>query len=127
MKKSVNAVAWFEIPVRDFERARAFYSAIYGYDMPESSNNGTRMGFLPCDFQAGGVGGTIILADGYEPSDQGTLVYLAAGDDLQFVLDRVEPAGGKVLREKTRISAEIGYYAEILDTEGNRLALHSRA
>jgi hypothetical protein len=37
----------------------------------------------------------------------------------------VEAAGGKVLVPKTQISEDYGYMAMFLDTEGNRIALHS--
>ena len=62
--------------------------------------------------------------DGVEPSDQGTTVYLNAGHDLGVHLARVEKAGGKVLMPKTDIG-ENGFMAQILDTEGNKVALHS--
>ena len=38
----------------------------------------------------------------------------------------MEAAGGKVVESKTKISDEHGYMALIIDTEGNRVALHSR-
>ncbi len=57
----------------------------------------------------------------------GTLVYFTASSgDLSIELSRVEGAGGKVLQEKTLITEEIGYMGLFLDTEGNRIAIHSR-
>jgi hypothetical protein len=37
----------------------------------------------------------------------------------------VEAAGGKILVPKTEISPDYGFMAVFLDTEGNRIALHS--
>ncbi len=63
----------------------------------------------------------------YKPSTDGVLVYLTAhSGDLTNELSRVEAAGGKVLQPKTKISDEYGFMALIIDSEGNRIALHSR-
>jgi len=59
------------------------------------------------------------------PSANGTLVYLNGDPDLQPILSRVPGAGGKVLLEKTDIGGGLGFMAHILDSEGNRVALHS--
>ncbi|WP_269531435.1 VOC family protein [Chitinimonas sp. BJYL2] len=119
-----NAINWFEIPVEDFDRAKRFYSAIFAYEMPEWPMEGLRMGVLP--HTDAGVGGTIIHVPGfYKPSQDGVLIYLNGGDDLSVVLDRVEPAGGKVQIAKRLITEEIGYMGVFTDSEGNRIALHS--
>ena len=123
-----NALNWFEIPVNDFNRAKKFYENIFNYEMPESTMGDTRMGFFLYDMPAGKVGGAIVLnLQFYSPSENGTLIYLNAQPDLQIVLDRVQNAGGTILRPKTIISEEqnLGYWALLRDTEGNRIALHS--
>jgi len=121
-----NAVTWFEIPVSDFARAKKFYSQIFNFDMQENKMGDKLMGFFQCDFMQGGIGGAIVESPDLQTGENGSVVYLYAGDDLQIVLDRVETAGGKVLQAKALMSKEIGYTAFFLDTEGNRLALHSR-
>ena len=123
-----NALNWFEIPVSDFNRAKKFYENIFNYEMPESIMGDTRMGFFLYDMPAGKVGGAIVLnGQFYSPSENGSLIYLNAQPDLQIILDRVENAGGTILRPKTIISEEqnLGYWALLKDTEGNRVALHS--
>lgn len=123
-----NALNWFEIPVSDFDRAKKFYETIFNYQMPESMMGDTRMGFFLYDFQGGKVGGAIVLNQAfYSPSDKGALIYLNAQPDLAIILNRVEAAGGSILQPKTIISEEqnLGYWALIKDTEGNRVALHS--
>lgn len=124
MEMTPNAISWFEIPVEDFARAKSFYSAIFDFAMPEMQMGPNTMGFLLHE-QGKGVGGAIVKGDGYVPSKQGALVFLAAGSDLAVVLSRVAPAGGSVLHPKTQISPEYGYFALVIDSEGNRVGLHS--
>lgn len=124
MEMNVNALNWFELPATDFARAKAFYSAIFDFSMPESQMGPNTMGFLLHE-QGKGVGGAIVQGQGYVPSRDGTLVYLAAGKDLSVVLDRVVRAGGSIVLGKTQISPEHGYFALMLDTEGNKVGLHS--
>jgi predicted enzyme related to lactoylglutathione lyase len=63
--------------------------------------------------------------DFYTPSSNGSLIYLNCDPDLQHVLDKVEKAGGKIIIPKTLVGPDLGYWALMLDTEGNRMALHS--
>jgi uncharacterized protein len=120
MKNSIN---WFEIPVLDFERAVKFYSEIFNYNMPVTEMMGYNMAFF--EVESGGVGGALVFGDGYFPSHKGTLVYLNAQPDLMVALNKVEMAGGKILVPKTLINEQLGYFAFITDTEGNKVALHS--
>jgi len=126
MEMVKDAINWFEIPVADFERGKKFYESIFDFEMPVMEMGPNMMGFLLCDAKAGGVGGAIVRGEGCTPSQQGSLVYLNGGSDLSIVLGRVEPAGGKVVLPKTLINEEIGYFAIFTDSEGNRVALHSR-
>jgi predicted enzyme related to lactoylglutathione lyase len=121
-----NAINWFEIPATDIERARKFYESIFSFEMPELDiGDGLKMALFPAE--SGTVGGTIIQNDDwYKPSDtKGPLLYLNANPDLQKVLDRVEEAGGEIIIPKRLITEENGYMAVIIDSEGNRVALHS--
>jgi predicted enzyme related to lactoylglutathione lyase len=121
-----NAINWFEIPVADFDRAKKFYEIIFGYQMHDSMMGPKRMGFFVYDFKAGKIGGAIVYEPGaYSPRDNGALIYFNCQPNLQPVLERVEGAGGKILTGKTIISEQIGFHAIVLDTEGNRIALHS--
>lgn len=124
MAELKSAINWFEIPAVDFDRAVRFYSEIYAFDMPTRDMGHIKMGFFQHE-QGNGIGGAIVSGDGYVPSADGSKLYLNAGSDLLTVLDRVADAGGTVVMEKTQISPEIGYFAIIEDTEGNRVYLHS--
>lgn len=118
-----NAINWFEIPATDFIRAKKFYETILGGEIMEMPFPNGRYGMLPADMQ-NGVGGGLAQGEGFEPSDKGTVVYLNGGDDLSVSLSRVEQAGGKIILPKTSIGQN-GFMAHFIDTEGNRVALHS--
>jgi hypothetical protein len=121
--KPVNAINWFEIPVMDYNRAASFYSTILGTKLDFMEFGGTKMGMI--QGKNGGVGGAIVQGDNCVPTDKGTLVYLNGGNDLSKVLSRVEGAGGRVVLPKTMITKEYGYMAIFIDTEGNKIGLHS--
>lgn len=118
-----NMINWFEIPAANFDRAVAFYREILGVEISESEMMGTRMGFFPADDSS--VSGAIVQGEGNVPSTDGSLLYLNGGSDLTNVLDRIESAGGSIILGKTEIAPEVGYFALFLDSEGNRVALHS--
>lgn len=119
-----NLISWFEIPASDFSRAVGFYKNILTIEIQEADMFGTKMGFMPTD--GSNVSGAIVAGEDYQPSMEGVTVYLNGGSDLQVVLDKVENNGGKIIVPKTQISAEMGYFAMFIDTEGNKLALHSK-
>ena len=118
-----NLVSFFEIPASDFKRAVEFYSGILGVEINETEMFGTKMGFLPSDGE--NVSGAIVEGEDYKPSPDGVTVYLNSGENLQVALDKVEKSGGTVIVPKTQISPQMGYFAMFIDTEGNKLALHS--
>lgn len=120
--KLKNYINWFEIPVYDFDRAVGFYNNIYSIQMETSESNGYSMAYFPTQT---GIGGAVVCGDGCVPSNTGPLLYLNAGKDLENVLSKVEEFGGRIIMTKTLINEDAGYFALFLDTEGNRLALHS--
>ena len=119
-----NLVVWFEIPVNDFVRAKKFYSEILQAEVKEEKMGDDLMGLFLTEKE--GSSGAIVKGKGHEPGEKGTIVYLNGGEDLQIILDKIEPAGGKIVVPKTLITEEHGYFAWFLDTEGNRLALWSK-
>lgn len=121
-----NAVNWFEIPAKDFERAKRFYEKVMDVKMEIQSMEemGMKMAFFPADWE-NGIGGGIAYGQGYEPSDKGSLVYLNGGEDLSVPLSKVEKSGGKIIVPKTSLGPN-GFMAQFIDSEGNRVAFHSR-
>ena len=125
-----NVVTWFEIPVNDSKRAKEFYETILDIEMVTRSipETGEELTFFPQEpdvIQAtsGRVTGVLAKSPDSQPSDRGTMVYINAYPKLQDVLERVERAGGKIMVQQMHINA--GNIAVIMDTEGNRVGLHS--
>lgn len=123
-----NVAGWFEIPVNDMERAVKFYETVLDVKLERHLMGTSDMAWFPWAEDGLGAPGSLVKnPDFYIPSIDGILIYLTAySGDLSNELARVEPAGGKVIQDKTQISAEHGYMAIVKDTEGNRIALHSR-
>lgn len=120
-----SRVTWFEIPVTDFERAVAFYEQSLAVTLKQGDFGPDRLGVFPYDPPA--ISGCIIKGDRYRSGPDGVAIYLNADPVLADVLARVEQAGGKVVLPRTALPEGMGYYAHILDTEGNRVGLHAMA
>jgi uncharacterized protein len=122
-----HAISWFEIPATDLARAQKFYEAIFDMQMIPMDLPNLKMRMFPITDMQNGVGGALCDSGGFhKPSvTEGPLIYLNANPDVQIVLSRVEAAGGKIMVPKTQISDDIGHMGVFIDTEGNRIALHS--
>ena len=119
-----NQIVWCDIPVLDLNRAVKFYSAVLGAEVKKQEFPGMMIGILP--HNDGEVGGCLLTSTSHDdkPSDQGPLIYLNANNRLDEAIEAVIPNGGKVLKAKHLIGP-YGSRAIILDSEGNRVALHS--
>lgn len=122
-----HAISWFEIPTTDISRAQQFYETIFGITMIPMDMPNIKMRMFPIDDMQNGIGGALVDSGGFhKPSaTDGPLIYLNGNPDVQNVLDKIESAGGKIMVPKTVISPEYGDMAVFIDTEGNRVALHS--
>lgn len=116
-------LAIFEIPATDLDRAVTFYQEILDIQIERMEFPGMAMGLFPYENQM--VTGVIMQGEEYQPSASGVTIYFHAGDNLQTVLDQVETSGGKILVPKTPHADESGFFALILDSEGNKIGLHS--
>ena len=121
-----NALNWFEIPVTDLGRAKAFYEKVLDtklIDAQEMDESGMEMAMFPA---ADGVGGGLVKSESwaYVPSRTSSIIYLNGGDDLSVHLGKVKAAGGEVIQDKMSIG-ENGFIALFVDSEGNRVGLHS--
>jgi predicted enzyme related to lactoylglutathione lyase len=128
MEITHNVVGWFEIPVSDMERAVAFYETVLDIKLSLQDMGWGEMAMFPMIEGGMGTPGALIrFEETYTPSEDGILIYFTAfSGDLDNELARVEEAGGSVLQPKRLISEEVGYLGTFRDTEGNRVALHSR-
>ena len=120
-----NAVIWFEIPVKDLDRAKSFYEHILGVQLTLNEMGPMQMAWFPMVPNAPGTVGSLMKAEGYKPSTSGTLVYLAVAD-IEATLVKIQEKGGKVLLPKTSIG-QYGVIAHFRDSEGNRVGLHAMA
>ena len=120
-----NALNWFENPVSNLDRAQKFYETLLGTAIRrETMDPGSELGVFTCDEP--GVGGALMAgANAPRLSDSGTLVYLDAGASLDAVLGRVEAAGGRIITPKVQLPGDMGCFAHIVDTKGNRVGLHA--
>ena len=126
MNNTSNALNWFEIPATDFKRAQSFYESVFGIQMEHSNMMDMDMVMFPGDPGSGKVSGALVQSAFHKPSTDGAVVYLNANEQgMDNVLTRIPEAGGNIVMPKTQISPEIGYMAMFIDSEGNKVALHS--
>ncbi|PIF01186.1 MAG: hypothetical protein CR994_01060 [Maribacter sp.] len=118
-----NPVQWLEIATTDIERAKAFYQKVFGLEFQFLDTPYAKMYFFGVP-EAVGSSVSLVQSEYFKPSTDGTVVYFDC-EDVAMELTRVEDAGGKIIVPKTDIG-EFGFYAHILDTEGNKIGLHSR-
>lgn len=123
-----HSISWFEIPTTDLDRASLFYEKILDVKMISMEIPGFNMRIFPTNDPFNSISGALVHTSPgfYQPSEKdGVLIYLNGNPDVQLVLDRVEAAGGKISVPKTQISEEHGHMAIIIDSEGNRIGIHS--
>lgn len=122
-----SVISWFEIPSINIERATKFYETLFDVQLIAMDMPNIEMRVFPVKDMINHISGAIVQTDSFHaPSENnGVLIYLNGNPDVQYVLDKVEVAGGKIVLPKTEISPEHGFMAIILDTEGNRIGLHS--
>ena len=123
MTEKANAVNWFEIPVSDLDRAKAFYEHVLQVELSKNEMGPLQMAWFPMTQGATGATGSLVKADGYKPSHQGSMVYLSV-PSIEQASKRIEEKGGKILHPKMSIG-EYGFVAKFEDSEGNRVALHA--
>ena len=122
---SQNTFCWADVPVTNLDRAIRFYSAVLGSPVKKESAMGMEFGLLP-HFESN-VSGCLVVGKDMEnqPSQTGPMVYFSVEGRLDDAITQVREQGGKVLQEKHQIGPH-GFRAIIVDSEGNRVALHSQ-
>jgi len=123
---SGNPVTWFEIYVKDMQRAKAFYEKTLGAHLEKLATAGkdiSEMWTFPMGKEAYGATGALVKMNGGPAGGGGTIVYFEC-DDCAVEAARVDANGGKLMKEKFDISPH-GFIALGTDTEGNAFGLHS--
>ena len=118
-----NRAVWFDIPVADLDRATAFYSSVLGVGVDKSDFDGFSFSVLE---HKEGNGGCLIPKPEDITSDKGILLYLNVDGRIRDAASKVVPMGGKLVQDVHAIGPH-GFLAIILDSEGNRLVLHSES
>jgi predicted enzyme related to lactoylglutathione lyase len=124
---SADTLCWTDIPVTNLDRATKFYSAVLGKEVRRMSEQGFEYGLLPHEEQ--NASGCLCVSsdsvgDKNQPSQTGPLIYLSVEGRLNDAVKAAKANGGKILDGKQQIGPH-GFRAMIIDSEGNRLALHS--
>jgi predicted enzyme related to lactoylglutathione lyase len=116
-----NRAVWFDIPASDMARAGRFYAAVLGITVDKIE----APGFSFYLFEHGdGNGGCIIDDKSAISADKGILVYMNANGRIRDAVRQTEVHGGKVMEDVHAIGPH-GFRAIVIDSEGNRIALHS--
>ena len=119
-------VGWFEIPVSDMTRAQKFYETIFDITIGIHDIGGFVMGWFPNAPGKSGATGSLVLHEMYTPSaTHGPLLYFSC-EDVAIPLAKIVEAGGTIMQEKTEIGDGHGFMGLFIDSEGNRIALHSQ-
>jgi predicted enzyme related to lactoylglutathione lyase len=119
-----NPVIYFEIPVRDMDRAINFYSKTFDMTFERKKIDGNEMALFPYQPSGEGATGALAKGDSYEPSLKGTRVYFST-QDIDATLRNAISSGGRLIYPKTD-TGDYGYVAEFEDSEGNCIALHMK-
>ena len=121
MHTGPDRVVWFDLPVADLERASRFYAAVLGIEVsPATAGNFT---FAVLEHGPDGNGGCLI-PNAKEVSAAGILVYMNVEGRIRDAVAQTQKQGGRLLKAIESIGPH-GFRAVVLDSEGNRIALHS--
>ncbi|MBN1117077.1 MAG: VOC family protein [Bacteroidales bacterium] len=110
---------WVEIPAADFDRAVDFYNNVFKLNLVKNDWGKEKMACFPNDE------GSISFSPGFKPAQDGTLASFNVPDSIEEALKRAKSNGGNVVLPKTKIEAEgRGYFALLIDSEGNKIGLY---
>ena len=115
-----NRVVWFDIPVADLDRAARFYRAVLAVRIDKETIGDLTL----CIIEHEGGNGGCLVPNKAEIAAGGVLIYLNANGRIRDAVSKVVPNGGSVIQDIHSIGPP-GFRAVVLDSEGNRIALHS--
>ncbi|MBV7544285.1 VOC family protein [Acidovorax sp. sic0104] len=120
-----NAITWFEIPTTQLERAQAFYEKLLGRPMNRQTMDTSEMAIFAYEPEAGVGGALTHYPEAPQPSAHGTVVYLDAMPSIGAALERAVAQGARVVIPRTPLPPGMGFFAHIVDLDGNRVGLHA--
>ena len=132
-------ITWFEIPVENLDRAIIFYTNVLGIKIEKNKFLKQEYGIFNRDINT--IKGALVKKEKHQAGTGLVLFFYVIA--LSESLKKVEQYGGKVLIEKTLLKQQteegylaikqnliddnIGYYAEFIDCEGNKICLYSNS
>ncbi|MCH8828424.1 MAG: VOC family protein [Planctomycetes bacterium] len=118
-----NRAVWFDIPVAELDRACDFYAAVLDIKVSQEQFGDVRFGVLE---HKDGNGGCLVPKPDEVSSDHGILLYLNVDGRIQDAAAQVESHGGRIV-EPTHSLGPHGFRSIVIDSEGNRIVLHSNS
>ncbi len=120
-----NPVVYFEIPVSDMARAKAFYERVFLTRLEPTEIDGNEMALFPSAQGGAGASGALARGESYQPGTAGARIYFSVAS-VESTLERALMHGGRLNYPPTFV-AGYGWVAECIDTEGNCIALFAAA
>jgi predicted enzyme related to lactoylglutathione lyase len=121
--RRANNMVWFELPVSDLDRAKAFYETIFVTELKTDQRFPGIAMFPRVNEEA--ITGALAHDPDVKPSTEGAIVYLNCDGQLDAVLSRAKAAGGTLLQEVAQLPGGMGWIAQFRDLDGNRVGLHA--
>lgn len=116
-----NRAVWFDIPIVDLDRASTFYSAVLNCGVDQVDMEAFQFGVLEHEK---GNGGCLVPKPEEVSADKGLLLYLNVEGRIRDAAAKTVEHGGRILEDVHPIGPH-GFRAIIVDSEGNRMVLHS--
>lgn len=123
--KNENPVGWFDINVSNLERSKKFYESVFQIKLIDLPIEWGKQSMFPANREGLNISGALVENKDRTENSNNTVVYFVS-KDCTTEENRVEKAGGKIIRPKMSIG-EFGFVSLIMDTEGNTIGLHSRS
>ncbi len=121
---NVNPVGWFDIHVSNLDRAKKFYETVLNVQLTDLPIEWGKQSLFPFDHESPNISGALVENVDMIPNGNNTVVYFETEDCIAEE-QRIEEAGGKIVRPKMSIGA-FGFVSIFIDSEGNTIGLHSR-
>lgn len=118
-----NPIGWFEIHVKDFDKAKDFYGALFSWEFKLSQ--GSKSHYWNIFTGDNSIGGGFMKKDKPEHAGQAVLIYVEV-ENIDETLQKVAALGGSTHTPKTLINENAGYFALLNDNDGNVIGLWSK-
>jgi predicted enzyme related to lactoylglutathione lyase len=116
----LNTVTWWELPVSDLDRAKAFYGALFGWTFSSFGDDDEYAGVHHDGVLVGGM----YRSDADPAAAPSIRTYINVAD-LEAVLGTAETLGGAVRHPREEVGGDMGWWAEASDPDGRWIGLCS--